>query len=146
MGHDRNMLFSSHIELHTNSSECERLYRFLADGLDKLPVSMEFGHDLKLVAEELLANIINHGYAGDSGKSIDVALKADGKSVHLTFTDSASAFNPLDRESPELLNDLSEGGMGLLLVKSLTDSQQYLRDNGRNVFTVTKNYNKNKIE
>jgi serine/threonine-protein kinase RsbW len=142
MGHDRDMLFSGHIELRSNSSECERLYRFLADGLDKLPVSMEFRHDLKLVAEELLANIINHGYAGDSGKSIDVELKADGNSVHLTFTDSGGAFNPLDRESPELLNDLSEGGMGLLLVRSLTDRQHYERNNGLNVFTVTKNYNK----
>ncbi len=145
MDNDSDMLFSSHIALRSNSSECERLYRFLADGLEKLPVSMEFRHDLKLVAEELLANIINHGYAGDSEKSIDVELKVDSESVHLTFTDSGGAFNPLDRESPELLNDLSEGGMGLLLVRSLTDNQQYARNSGHNVFTVTKNYNKSKI-
>ena len=145
MDDEKNMLFSSHIALRSDSSECERLYRFLADGLDRLQVSMEFRHDLKLVAEELLANIINHGYAGDSGKSIDVDLKVDSNCVRLTFTDSGGAFNPLGREAPELLNDLSEGGMGLLLIKSLTDSQQYARNNGHNVFTVTKNYNKGKI-
>ena len=119
-----------------------RLYAFLADSLEHLPVNKEFRHDLKLVSEELLANIINHGYEDNTEGHIDIELAADKHSVHMTFTDTARAFNPLEREQPDGINDLAEGGMGLLLVKSLTDEQHYRRDNNHNVLTVTKNYNK----
>ncbi|MBT8129583.1 MAG: ATP-binding protein [Gammaproteobacteria bacterium] len=129
------------IQLINCSSECQRLYDFLADKLEPLPVSKEFRHDLKLVAEELLANIIRHGYDDESEQGIDIELSVDNDRVQLTFTDSGKTFNPMENEQPELLNDPSEGGMGILLVKSLTDAQHYKRDGDRNVFTVTKNYN-----
>ena len=141
MDKDKGPLLSRRIVLNASSSECERLYKFLADSLEGLPLTLEFRNDVKLVAEELLANIINHGYAKDAEDKIELELTVDSKSVKLTFSDSGSAFNPLKRDMPEYLNDLSEGGMGILLVKSLTDEQHYTRENGLNVFTVTKNYN-----
>jgi anti-sigma regulatory factor (Ser/Thr protein kinase) len=131
-----------HIRLTNNSGECIRLYEFLADSLEHLPVNKEFRHDLKLVSEELLANIINHGYEASTEGHIDIEFAADEHCVRITFTDTARAFNPLEREHPDVLNDLAEGGMGLLLVKSLTDEQCYRRDDNHNVLTVTKNYNK----
>ena len=142
MENNENATWSKHIRLSNKTSECNRLFEFLADSLEQLPVTKEFRHDLKLVSEELLANIIKHGYGSHADETIDIELAADGSSVHITFTDSAVAFNPLERTPPEVLNDLSEGGMGILLVKSLSDEQHYERDNNHNVLTVTKNYNK----
>ena len=139
---NENTTWSKHCQLSNKTSECNRLFEFLAESLEQLPVTEEFKHDLKLVSEELLANIIKHGYDNRSDEAIDVELSVDGSSVRITFTDSAAAFNPLERNPPDILNDLSEGGMGILLVKSLTDEQQYKRDNNHNVLTVTKNYNK----
>jgi len=139
---NENTTWSKHCQLSNKTSECNRLFEFLAESLEQLPVTEEFKHDLKLVSEELLANIIKHGYDNRSDEAIDVELAVDGSSVRMTFTDSAMAFNPLQRKPPDMLNDLSEGGMGILLVKSLTDEQQYKRDNNHNVLTVTKNYNK----
>ena len=141
MENNENATWSKHIQLSNRTSECNRLFEFLADSLEQLPVTKEFRHDLKLVSEELLANIIKHGYDSHTVEFIDIELAVDGRSVRITFTDSAGAFNPLERASPDVLNDLSEGGMGILLVKSLTDEQHYKRDNNHNVFTVTKNYN-----
>ncbi len=135
---------SRKIVLYNKRGECERLYKFLDDNLEGLPLTLEFKHDIRLVAEELLANIINHGYAKDSEEIIELELKVDSKSVKLTFVDAGDAFNPLSRDAPDLLNDLSEGGMGILLVKSLTNEQHYTRKDNLNVFTVTKNYNNNK--
>jgi serine/threonine-protein kinase RsbW len=142
MANNESATWSKHIQLGNKTSECTRLFEFLADSLEQLPVTKEFKHDLKLVSEELLANIINHGYNSHAKEAIDVELAVDDSSVRITFTDSASAFNPLERKPPDVLNDLSEGGMGIFLVKSLTDDQYYKRDNDHNVFTVTKNYNK----
>ena len=144
MGSDKKALLHRHIALGSAGGECERLYRFLADSLADLPVSLEFRHDIKLVAEELLANIIKHGYAADGAGEIGLELCIDDNSVHLTFTDAGRAFNPLEHEPAAALNDLSQGGMGILLVKSLTDEQRYSRDGHHNVLTVSKNYNKKK--
>jgi anti-sigma regulatory factor (Ser/Thr protein kinase) len=141
MAADVNTERSKHIQLSNNTNECQRLYDFLAQGLDQVPVTKEFRHDLKLVAEELLANIINHGYEDNSEARIDIELAVDENSVRITFTDSGPAFNPLTSQAREAPSDLSEGGMGILLVKSLTDEQYYKRENKLNVFTVTKNYN-----
>jgi len=144
MDKNKGTLISRRIVLGGDSSECARMYQFLAHNLEGLPLTLEFKHDIKLVAEELLANIIKHGYAKDADEQIELELNIDSKSVNLTFTDAGSAFNPMKQDMPEILNDLSEGGMGIMLVKSLTDEQHYTRKNNLNVFTVTKNYNKNK--
>ena len=141
MSRDANTALSRHLQLHCDSGQCERLYDFLAAALAQLPVTEAFRHDLKLVAEELLANIINHAYEDDAQGGIDIELIADAHAVRLTFSDAGKAFNPLHSTAPNAQGDLSEGGMGLLLVKSLTDEQSYNRVGGRNVFTVIKHYN-----
>ena len=130
-----------HIRLKGSGGECQRLYDFIAAYLDPLPIPEAFIHDMKLVSEELLSNIMNHGYKKYPDAVIDIALAADEYGVHMTFTDSGPAFNPLDCEDRMTGDDLSEGGMGIMLVKSLTDAQTYKREHDHNVFTVTKNYN-----
>lgn len=142
MTNDANTGSSRHIQLRNNSSECNRLYGFIAESLQHLPVTEEFRHDLNLVAEELLANIINHAYAETATGTIDIELTVEEQRVRITFTDFGIAFNPLKDQETDLPNDYSYGGMGIRLVKSLTDEQSYKRDNNVNVFTVTKNYNK----
>ena len=101
----------------------------------------EFIHDLKLVTEEIFANIINHGYADNKNGDIEIELVAVTDGIHLTVTDSAPPFNPLEnvREQPD--RDFSQGGMGLILIKSLTDGQHYSRNETQNVFSITKHYN-----
>ena len=143
MGTEDTNIVSRQLQLTASRSECNRLFKFLDESLAQLPVNLEFKHDIKLVCEELLANIINHGYDGESGdNSIGIRLTANSKRLQISFTDSARAYNPLENDASDALNDLSEGGMGLLLVKSLTDLQHYSRDDSHNVLTVTKNYNK----
>ncbi len=130
------------LQLRNQPGECEKLYTFLAECLGGLPVNEEFQHDLKLASEELLANTMNHGLGSKGDASINITFTADHNSVHLTFEDAGDAFNPLEAIGADITtNDLSEGGMGLMLVKSLTDKQDYSRTNGHNVFTVTKHYN-----
>lgn len=141
MRRDTNTTVARHLQLGNTDGQCERMYDFLAEGLAQLPVTQAFRHDLKLVAEELLANIINHAYDENAQGSIDIELVADAHSVRLTFIDAGKAFNPLESKAADAPGDFCEGGMGLLLVESLTDEQSYTRVGGRNVFTVTKHYN-----
>ncbi len=129
------------IRLRNDASECRRLYAFLSNSIAGLPVTPDQHHDLKLAAEEILSNIIRHGYDSAVEETIKLEFIATENSISLVFTDSGRAFNPLDASSKNTGKDLSEGGMGIQLVRSLTDSQSYERKGNSNVFTVTKHYN-----
>jgi sigma-B regulation protein RsbU (phosphoserine phosphatase) len=132
------------ITLQSNSGEVERLFTFIHQSLenDKHHIaSEEFINDIKLVAEEWLANIVNHAYHEEHSGTLDIALRIDDKEITIVFKDSAAAFNPLTDYDDTGQRDHSEGGRGLSIIRSLTDKQHYTRENGHNVFTLTKYYN-----
>ena len=105
-------------------------------------VDEKFIHDLKLVAEDWFANIINHGYADSETGEIEIKLVAVTDGIRLTLTDSAPPYNPLENvPGKQSDQDFSQGGMGLIIIKSLTDEQHYSRNETQNVFSITKHYN-----
>lgn len=133
-----------HITLHSESREVERLFTFIRESLESgghQIISEDFINDIKLVAEEWLANIINHAYEKGPGGTLDITLRVNDKEVTIIFRDSAAAFNPLTDHDDTVQRDYSEGGRGLSIIRSLTDKQHYARENGHNVFTLTKYYN-----
>lgn len=143
MAHKELVCFNIKVQAH--SRECNRIFSFIQDSLEHAlirgRVDERFIHDLKLVTEEWFANIIKHGYADDEPGEIELELVAVKDGIHLTVTDSASAYNPLEVNREARNQDFSEGGMGLILIKSLTDEQHYSHDGTHNVFSITKHYN-----
>ena len=133
------------ITLQSHGSECGRLLEFIQVSMGHASFHGRadeiFIHELKLVAEESLANIINHGYADDEGGEIEIQLVPDSKGICLTLIDSAPAYNPLEAGDKKPDQDFSQGGMGLILIKSLTDELFYSRNEARNVFSIKKHYN-----
>ena len=61
--------------------------------------------------------------------------------LDITFIDNGIAFDPLNDSNKSMDQDnLDEGGMGIHIIRSLTDEQRYERIEQRNVFTLTKHY------
>ncbi len=95
-------------------------------------------HDLSLVAEEVLVNIIKHGYADapESQREISVALSVNPqRRVEMVFRDDAAAFNPLTVEERDPDDDRL-GGWGIPMLKTLTDHVEYAHQDGHNVLRV----------
>lgn len=96
-------------------------------------------HDLSLVSEEVLVNIIHYGYEDGKGgaeRLIKVRLQIDeGRTVHLEVRDDGQAFDPLQVEerNPE---DDRLGGWGISMLKTLTDRVEYRRECGENVLLL----------
>ena len=135
---------SYNITLQCNNGEVEKLFTFILESLgnDKHhAVRDDLIHDIKLVAEEWLANTINHASGHEYGNELDVTLITGDDKITIIFQDSAAAFNPLTDYDETEQRDYSEGGRGLSIIRSLTDKQRYERKNGHNVFTLTKYYN-----
>jgi len=133
------------LTVQNSLADCEKLHRFLLAFAEANDISAETYRDLRLAAEEIFVNIINYAYVDNKPHDISVELNDTGIATSITFIDSGIAFDPLffcSKSSDK--TDHCEGGMGIDMIKSLTDSQEYHRINHRNVFTVTKIYTKKK--
>jgi anti-sigma regulatory factor (Ser/Thr protein kinase) len=136
------------ITVQNKTSECARLSAFLANYLKANNITEKIYHDLRLVIEETFVNITNHAFLTNENHSVSIELSNSGNTINITFIDSGMAFNPLTDALPETektfeVHDHCEGGMGIHIIKSLTDKQEYSRIDQRNVFTVTKHYTTN---
>lgn len=99
---------------------------------------------ITLVLDELISNIISYGYNMPEEHVIDVHLEMDEAILTMVVEDGGAPFNPLEAEEPELNIPLDErkrqiGGMGIHLVRSITDSQAYERKDDKNILTMTMN-------
>ena len=126
-----------------NTSECDRLSAFLTDYESSNNIPNEIQHDLRLVLEEVFVNITNYAFPSAEKHAVSIEISNTANAISITFIDDGIAFNPLIDCNNEIdADDHGEGGMGIYLIKSLTDQQEYSRIEQRNVFTVTKHYTK----
>ena len=96
---------------------------------------------LNLALEELVSNIINYGFTDSNEHVITVSLDVDGQDLHVQIEDDARAFNPLEKETPDLdapLEERSIGGLGVHLVRTLMDDVRYERVGARNILSMRK--------
>ena len=122
------------IRLAARLDQVPRLLDFIAENLRRCTADGETLADIKLVAEESFSNIVRHGQPADD--MIEVRLGCDGKRLYLVFADNGPAFDPLQAAGFTAQTDPAEGGMGLTLIKALTDRQEYQRIDGENRFTL----------
>lgn len=127
--------------LQNKMAECEKLVDLWTNYAKSNNIPDDIKNDLRLVTEEIFANIINYAHKSDDIQSVDIEFSSDTDSISITFTDTGIAFNPIvDCNKDIEQDDHCEGGMGIHLIMSLTDHQEYNRINQHNVFTVTKYY------
>ena len=142
MGANNSAPTSQTLLLTSTFSECQKLYNFLEDFTRSHDIPDETFQDLKLIAEEIVANIINHGYNEAPDKKIEITISANNSNVEVSFIDDAIACDPLEfAKNDANIEGMCEGGMGTQIIKSLTSTQDYKRVNERNVLTITKHYN-----
>ena len=123
-----------HLVLDSRLDELDRLAEAIEGFCAQVGVS-DRGPDFALCAEELVTNVIVHGFAGEAGNSIGVEIGADGGRITVTITDTAPAFDPTVPISPDLnasVEDRAIGGLGRHLVSTLMDSFCYRRVQGHN--------------
>jgi anti-sigma regulatory factor (Ser/Thr protein kinase) len=84
---------------------------------------------------ELLSNIISYAYSDNIEHIIDIAIDLHEDKLRLTITDDGIAYNPLNAAPPDTsvpLADRQIGGLGIYLVRNLTDEFAYQRQQDKN--------------
>ena len=132
----------------TNSlSEIERLNKFVEESCRKQNLSQEFTQELKLAIEEVVVNTINYAYDKDEKGEITVSLKFQPDEVLVEIKDNGKEFDPTIEKDVDIYSSVEErsiGGLGLFLVKHLTDSISYRRAGFLNILSLTKIYKSDK--
>ena len=129
------------IALKNDLSEITRLADELQAFADGHGISPGTLFALNLALEELVTNIISYGYPDTGEHVITVSLDVDGADLHVRLEDDAKAFNPLEKETPDLDAPIEErgiGGLGVHLVRELMDDVRYERVGARNVLSMRK--------
>ena len=114
------------------------LDRYLRDASLPDPVR----NTLLVVAEEILTNIVHYGCCDEVLDTIEVKVDQESAVVHMEFIDPGKPFNPLETAArataDQLVENKEPGGIGVHLVRGLTNHQEYTRKADRNHFRITK--------
>jgi len=120
------------LDLDGGAGELVRARAWLQGWCASQGVDADAAHDLDLAMDEVVANIVHHGYASTAGGRIELRLALLDDVVRLEIRDRAAAFNPLDAEGPGEGSADGGGGLGVHLVRQLMDRVDYARENGEN--------------
>ena len=113
---------------------------FVDEFLEENGASMKTQMQVDLAVEEIYVNIANYAYGDGIGKAEISVSNIDGYAV-ITFKDSGVAYNPLEKEDPDITLSAEEreiGGLGVFLTKKNMDSVSYSYENSQNIFTMKK--------
>jgi anti-sigma regulatory factor (Ser/Thr protein kinase) len=83
-----------------------------------------------LATNEALANVIRHGYGGETGRPILLTLERSDGELRLHIRDWAKPFDPAKLPDPgkavaRCPDELKPGGLGLLCMREVMDEVEY---------------------
>jgi serine/threonine-protein kinase RsbW len=135
------MTSATTIVLRNQVAELERVGQLVAAfGAEHgLPSQVVF--DLTLALDEILTNVMSYGYTDEADHEIVVRLSQQAGTLVAEVEDDGRPFNPLDVPPPDLdaaIEDRPIGGLGLHLVRRVSDGLDYERAAGKNRLVLRK--------
>lgn len=129
------------IQISNQLTDLDRLQMELGAFLQKERLSIPQIHDAQLIVEEVLVNVISYAYPDQTDQVIELKVIVDSQQLKMVFQDTGTPFNPLlDQAMPNLDElddtDRESGGLGIYLVRKLSQHIDYQFTDGHNVLTV----------
>jgi sigma-B regulation protein RsbU (phosphoserine phosphatase) len=130
------------------SAEVENLpqvWGFVNSELEKVNAEPKLMRQVKTAVEEIFVNIAHYAYNPETG--VAVVRVSVGDEIVIEFEDSGIAYNPLEREPPNVTLAAKErqiGGLGVHMVKKIMDSVEYRYEGGKNILKIGKKVVENK--
>jgi anti-sigma regulatory factor (Ser/Thr protein kinase) len=132
---------SASIMLVNRRDEISRLSQFVEEFGAAHHLVTDEALDVNLVLDEVVINIISHAYNDEHQHHIEVSLDLEGRLLTMRVEDDGRRFDPLAVPPPNLNLPIEErplGGLGIHIVRSLTDTIEYRRHHDRNILTLKK--------
>ena len=131
------------LELDALRENLPKVLSFIDEDLEAAECPMMTQTAIEIAVEEIYINIASYAYGDKTGKAlIQVAMTDEPLSIEITFIDSGTKYNPLEKEDPDLnlpLMERKKGGLGIFMVKESMDDVLYEYKDGKNMLTICKN-------
>lgn len=131
---------SQTLTIAADLAELARVMQTIDDFCASMAVSAADVSALHLALEEIVTNVITHGYQSNPEHTFTIQLEALGTDrIRAIVTDDATSYNPLARPEVNTTLPLEArpiGGLGVHLVKKLMDVCQYEHRDGQNTFSI----------
>lgn len=127
------------LTLKNDPSEIGRLVDLLEAFGPQAGLTDDATFKLTLALDEIVANVVRHGFDDDREHRIEVKVTVDDRTVTASVEDDGVEFDPREAPVPDLdlpIEMRKPGGLGMHLVKATMDSVDYRRQDGRNILTV----------
>ncbi len=120
-------------------AELDRLNAELDSFFEREAVGPDTAFTIRLAVEEIVTNQIKYGFPSGGEHLIALSLRMEDGRWVLAVVDDGAEFDPLKAPEPDLSAPIEGrpiGGLGLHLVRTMTDHVAYARAGGKNVLTV----------
>ncbi len=109
--------------------------------LEQRQASDDLRYFANLVIEEIVTNCIKYGYNDTKEHFIDISLLFSGGALVITILDDGQPFDPMAAPDPDLHinpDDRPIGGLGIYLLRQMSDRMEYRREGDKNRLTICK--------
>ncbi len=126
------------LELDSRLEELGRTWSWVDSIADRYRIKDETRYALHLCLEEVIANVVLHGYRNEPGHRILLRVDIEPRELLLTIEDDAAPFQPEIDDTPETKNDPAEletvipGGKGLVLIRQFSHRVAFQPKDGGN--------------
>ena len=126
--------------------QLETVLGFVHEALHDRACPLTTQGQLDIVIEELFVNVCSYAYEGSDkpGEAmIEYVYNANPNSIVISISDYGIPFDPLEHVDPlrpSSIDEIGVGGLGIMMVKRMTDDLAYIRDGDKNVIAFTKKW------
>ncbi|MBI3784037.1 MAG: SpoIIE family protein phosphatase [Deltaproteobacteria bacterium] len=129
------------ITLRNDLSELARVAALIDEFGEAHGVPAHAVFECNLALDEVLTNIISHGYGDEATHEIIARCHLGDGTWRFEIEDDARPFNPLSAAAPDLQQPFEErpiGGLGIHIVRRVMDELEYKREHDKNVLVMSK--------
>ena len=115
---------------------------FVEEEITQTDCPLKVVMQIMICVEEMFVNVAHYAYGPDGGDA-DVTVDTANQTISISIKDSGMAFDPLEKEDPDVTLSAEErdiGGLGIFMVKKTMDEVDYRREDGFNLFTMKKRF------
>ncbi len=124
------------IVTHADIPSIDTVRMYFEDHMPELGASPRVANRVLVAVDEIYSNICNYSHATRAAASM---VRHDGKLV-VEFVDNGDPFDPTQAPEPDTTLSAEErkiGGLGIHMVRTMSESMEYARIENTNVLTVT---------
>ena len=115
---------------------------FVESILDEHDCDIKAKIQICVAIDEIFSNIAQYAYAPEEGDAtVRVEITENPRIATITFIDSGTPYNPLEKSDPNTNLSAEEreiGGLGIYMVKKSMDEMKYENIDGKNILRLKK--------